>query len=252
MSNLRSVRSVQSAPVLTLALLVLGAVPAAAVPITTLFSTGVDASGALLGDYAVDPHYTLTTSPGFPVAGAITVGIPDLPVAWAANTATSRWINPDGVGGFMADWHPGGVYEYETSFDLTGLDPSTVMISLAWAADDASVPFTDFIRINGIALPPGGAGSGTGPDPGSYSGLHLKLLDATATPFFLPGINTLTFVVGNADTVGDPTLAPYSGPTGMQVTILGSDAAIIPEPGTGPMAAAALVALSVWARRRRS
>jgi hypothetical protein len=226
------------------------AVPAVAVPITTLFSTGVDGSGLALPDYAVDPNYTLVASPGFPVAPAIVVGAPDLPVTWAANTATSRWINPDGVGGLVVDWHPGGTYVYETTFDLTGFDPSTVEIALAWAADDASVPGTDYIAINGIPLPPGGGGSGVGPDPGSYAGLHLKLIDAAVTPFFLPGLNTLSFVTGNEDSAGDPFSAPYSGPTGVHVKILAADADLVPEPSTAPLVIAGLVGLA--GRRRAS
>jgi hypothetical protein len=227
-----------------------GAATAAGAPITTLFSTGVDGSGVPLPDYAADPNYTLSSSPGFPVAPAVAVGVADMPPAWAANTASSRWVNPNGVGALPADWHPGGTYVYDTTFSLVGFDPSSVVISLAWAADDASVPGTDFIMINGIALPPGGFGSGTGPDPGSYSGLHLKLITAATSPFFLPGLNTLSFVVGNADTFGDPTLPPYSGPTGLQVAILSTDATLVPEPGSGPLLATALMLLAFKARRR--
>ena len=148
----------------------------------------------------------------------------------------------------MADWHPGGVYEYSTTFSLAGLDPSTVMIELAWAADDASVPGTDFIMINGFALAPGGFGSGTGPDPGSFGGLHVKLLEASVTPFFLPGLNTLTFVTGNADTFGDPTMPPLSGPTGVHVKILATDAHVIPEPSTGLLLSIGLLALAARSR----
>jgi hypothetical protein len=230
----------------------LGAAPVSGAPITSLFSTGVDPSGALLPDYAADPHSTLAVSPGFAVGPAITVGVPDLPVTWAANTAISRWVNPNGVGGFMVDWHPGGSYVYETTFSLAGFDPTSVVIELAWAADDASVPGTDFIMINGIPLPPGGFGSGTGPDPGSYSGLHPKVITAAGSPYFLPGLNTLSFVVGNADTLGDPTLPPYSGPTGVHVAILHTDATIVPEPATGSLLAVGLLLLAARAPRRSS
>ena len=225
----------------------LGVAPAAGAPITTLFSTGVDDFAALLPDYAADLHYTLVGSPApFGVAPAVAVGTADLPLTWVANTLTSRWVNPDGVGGLMADWHPGGTYVYETTFSLTGFDPSTVVIELAWAADDASVPGTDYIMINGVALPPGGFGSGTGPDPGSYAGLHPKVLSAASSPFFLPGLNTLSFVVGNAGSPGPP----FSGPTGLHVAIFSADAALLPEPGMASLLVIGLFVLAWTARRR--
>jgi hypothetical protein len=78
------------------------------------------------------------------------------------------------------------------------------------------------------------------------------LITAATSPFFLPGLNTLSFVVGNADTFGDPTLPPFSGPTGLQVAILSADATLVPEPGSGPLLATALVLLAFKARRRSS
>lgn len=221
-------------------------------PITTLFSSGVDDAGLALPDYAADPHYTLVTSPApFAVGPAIAVGGPDLPPTWAPNTATSRWINPDGVGADPADWHPGGIYVYETTFSLDGFDPGTVEIALAWAADDTSVLGTDYITINGIALAPGGGGSGVGPGAGAYEGLHLKLVEAAVSPFFLPGLNTLGFVLGNADAVGDPTAPPYSGPTGVHVKILDAhaDRFRVPEPGTLALLSLALLGMAI--RRRQ-
>jgi hypothetical protein len=221
-----------------------------AVPIPTLFSTGVAPSGLALGDGAADPHYVLTASPGgfYPVAAPITVATASLPPGWVANTATSRWINPTGLAGTPADWAPGGTYVYSTTFSLAGFIPSTTTISLGWAADDnavgASTPPYDYIAVNGFPV----AGTGTGTPPGSHMGLHPEILGPTLP--WLPGINTIDFIIANTDSDPGPGL---TGPTGLHVHILTAEADLIPEPSSLMLAAcglASIVALA-WRRRRR-
>lgn len=225
-------------------------VPAQAVPIPTLFSTGVSPAGLALGDGAADPHYILTGSPGGIYTGAspITVASGSLPPLWVPNTATSRWINPTGLAGTPADWAPGGTYVYSTTFSLAGFIPSTTTISLGWAADDndlgASVPPYDYIAVNGFPV----AGTGTGTSPGSYAGLHPKIL-GPALPW-LPGLNTIDFVIANTDSDPGPGL---TGPTGLHVHIVSSDATLIPEPSSLVLSVCGLAAIAVvaWRRRRR-
>jgi PEP-CTERM motif len=241
-------RRIAPATALVLLSIFLFPVAAQAAPITTLFSTGVSPAGLALGDLAADPHYVLTASPGgaFPVASGITVAAAAMPAGWTANTATSRWINPTGLGALPADWHPGGVYIYATTFSLFGFDPTTTTISLGWAADDndlgAAPPPYDFIAVNGFPV----AGSGTGSSPGSYAGLHPKLL-GPALPW-LPGINTLEFVFANTDSAPGPGL---SGPTGLHVHIISADAALVPEPASLLLLAGGLAAMITIAWRRR-
>jgi hypothetical protein len=147
----------------------------------------------------------------------------------------------------MADWHPGGTYVYTTTFSLAGYIPSTTTITLGWAADDndlgASIPPYDYIAVNGFPI----AGTGTGASPGSFMGLHPEILDSTLP--WLPGINTLDFVIANTDSAPGPGL---SGPTGLIVHILSSDATLIPEPSSVVLLTGGLIALMVmvWRKKR--
>ena len=136
----------------------------AAIPISTLFNTGMNADGQLLPS-GPDAHYKIiavgqafsTDANGFPVIQPLnpfyTVALPRTPViveqpfpyAWVPNGPTSNWIGPtsfgipylDGAGlddnGYYIDR---GIWIYQTTFDLTGLDPQTVHITGIWGTDD--------------------------------------------------------------------------------------------------------------------
>src|SRR5258708_24929117 len=94
----------------------LGAVaPAEALPITTLFSTGVDAFGVPAADGSVDLHYTISGG-----GGPFVIGYP----SWIGNTASSSWISPatNTYGG-------GGPFTYHTGFSLAGLNPGTAVLT---------------------------------------------------------------------------------------------------------------------------
>src|SRR5262249_15611710 len=118
-------------------------------PAIGLFNTGVDAGGAVLADGAFDPHYTLITSadPGNPGPASFVANQthPNPFDNWLADTATSKWIAPsaDQVTG-----NPAGTYTYQTTFDLTGVNPASVEIAGQWAADNTG---TDII-LNGTHL----------------------------------------------------------------------------------------------------
>jgi hypothetical protein len=179
--------------------------PAGTVPIPTLFSTGVDATGTALGNNVNDPHYSLVVDPSG--LGDATVPVDGFPIPpWLANSSTSRWIGP--ADGNDANGPPGN-YTYRTTFDLTGFDETTAMIAGLWATDNTGID----ILINGTSV---GAGQlATGFD--------------VFTPFtidtgFISGINTLDFVMAN----GAPT-----GPTALRVELSGFAApAAVPEPAS--------------------
>lgn len=220
-----------------------GGASAQPVPID-LYSTGmVPGGGALAPAGAPDGNYALIFAPPtFPIFVPATVVGPAMPAAWLANDAASQWINPDSLGSGPSTFHPGGTYVYETIFDLTGLDHSTVAISLDWMADDNTV-IDGVIAINGTLVP----SSGTGPGPGSWSAF-TSIAFGSATPglgaAFLPGLNSLTFTVTNEQTLLIPT-----GPTGVRVHILSATAELIPSPGAGTQIA--LAGLIAVGRTRR-
>jgi hypothetical protein len=104
---------------------------ASAVPITTLFNTGVDASGVALvgGDGTVDPHWDVISGPGITVpVDAVTY----FNGAYAADNSTSRWISNS------ANGSPGnGTFVFQTMFSLVGFNPAATQINVGCATDNS-------------------------------------------------------------------------------------------------------------------
>ena len=177
------------------------------VSIPGLRNTGVDSAGQPLAAGAVDPHYRLITSPNnaygpdaFLLSGWPTEG------PWIPNASSdlSRWIAPAGAD--PGGWFPPGLYEYETTFDLTGLDPSTVRIEGRWASDGGGS--LSGIFINGIPVP-----NSTG---GFTEWNNFAIVDS-----FVEGINRLVFRLNNPGTEGSPT--------GIRVEMSGQVGGILPS-----------------------
>ncbi len=174
-------------------------------PVPGIYGTGLGATGALLGDNEVDPHYTLVASadPGWPGPEAITVNAvwPIQAGVWALNGPNSRWISAQAdqsaaVGNSVGD------YTYRTTFDLTGVDPAKFQLVGGWASDNVGL---------GIVL------------NGTSTGLQNTAQFPSLTPFtlttgFVAGVNTLEFIVNNAP---DPNNPEAPGPTGLRVDLKG-------------------------------
>lgn len=132
---------------------------------------------------------------------------------WVANGPKSQWISPSADTYGIWYW----LYTYQATFDLTGLDSASVRITGSWSADDpgwmflngqlaAELPFEwMFHELYGTQV---------APNAPSYTANH----DFQLAGGFLPGINTLEFVVWN----------PGGGPTGLRVEL--SSATADPEP----------------------
>ncbi|HET9048204.1 MAG TPA: hypothetical protein VFN29_04480 [Chiayiivirga sp.] len=165
-------------------------------------NTGVDASDVLVTYGAQAAFWTLSAKP----VGAVPA-IGSLPYryhvgSYFPDTASAAWVSPEASGGAGVL----GIYTYDLVIDLTGLDPSTAVISGVFGTDNDGA-----IWLNGN--PPvattGFAGFGA------------------TTPFtvnsgFVSGVNTLHVQVNNG---GDPTAffvsftsataAPLAGPPAM-------------------------------------
>ena len=164
-------------------------------PVAGIFSSGVDDTGALLEDGADDPHYELLFSAdGTNEIQAVVHGSDIFPIVagpWVANSETSKWISPRldsaQAGALASDGGAGpGTYVYRTTFDLTGFAPASAIISGQWTSDNQGLA----IRVNGN--PTGIIGSG---NFGGYEAFRIDDVQAD----FVSGVNTLDFVVQNAD-----------------------------------------------------
>ena len=183
----------------TLILVLIGSAQAAPI---NIFNTGVDANGDVVtGGTVGDEHYTLISDPngtitGIKTATAISEGYPIGP--WLGDNSLSSWIGPntDNLVG------PGGVFTYQTTFDLSGLDHTTASILGRWATDDQGID----ILINGTAT-------------GNTSASFGVFTDFTINSGFIAGVNTLDFVVTNGH-----------GPTGLRVEITNANAVAVDEP----------------------
>jgi RHS repeat-associated protein len=168
------------------------------VPIT-IYSTGVVSSGVLAADGAVDGHYSLIGSADSATPGPNTfvVNSTAWPIPpWLAEGPNSKWIGPYAYSGGAIS-SASGSYTYRTTFNLTGLNPATAVLTGQYAADDTAV-----INLNGVTV-------------FSTSQGFAAFQSFTINSGFAAGVNTLDFVVTNST---------YSGtnPTGLRVDISGT------------------------------
>jgi hypothetical protein len=141
---------------------------------------------------------------------------PNVPGSWFQNTATSSWI------GSTID--PTGNYTYTTTFDLTGLDPTTASIFGEWAGDNQGVSILLNNSSVGIATNPGSVG---------YTGFTPFSINNTAA--FSGGTNTLAFTIFNFDDGNVNRDGTGPNPTGLRVELAGTadalpDPTAVPEP----------------------
>ncbi len=183
----------------------------AAVPITTLFSTGVDDTGAPLPIGASEQHYEVTTAhPNIFTPKVTSHG------AYMPNTASSAWIS-------LTSGHSSATYE--TTFDLTGYDVSSASLDLNIAVDNS---ITD-VLINGVST--GFAITFGYPAFQSWSNLVIS-------SDFVAGVNTLQFLAVNS-----------GGPGAFRVQASG-DATAVSEPGVVVLFSLGLIGLAMTRRSK--
>ena len=209
--------------------LALALTPASAIAqnINGLFNTGTDASNVALvgGDGVTDPHYVIaaSTTPGVAGSQAVTFTHP----AYAPNDANSRWISLSSTG------TPGSnTTSYRLTFDLTGFDPLTAVITGDWGVDNDGA-----ILINGVAT----GNTLTGGSTANFNVLHAFSI----TSGFVVGSNFIDFVVTD---LGAPTALRVDNLAGVARQVNGA----IPEPATWLMLLIGFGAVGVAIRRQRS
>jgi hypothetical protein len=210
-------------PALILAVLLSGTGRADVLP---LFGTGVDSSNNTLSGGSTDPHFQVSgpgTSSNF--IQAIVYSNANLWSQWVPNDAHSAWI------GWVDNGTPGnyGTYDYRTTFNLTGYNPATAVLTGQWAADQFGS-----INLNGnstgVSVPDGNWNSANAPNLTSF----------TISTGFVSGVNTLDFIVNMAD-----------GFDGLRVRNLQITASAVPEPTSLTMLGLGAIGMLRLARRRR-
>ena len=154
--------------------------------ISTLFNSGLNASGTPVSSGGTDPHYRVilsaqTITPPPPTGARVIDNHP----AWLANDSTSKWLGPVNPG--TVDVAAGNYY-FLTTFDLTGFVPTTAQIILNVAADND----VDDVLLNGVSL-------GV-----NYSGFNALSPDMVVVNGFVEGTNTLEFHTSNAGSSPNP------------------------------------------------
>ena len=149
-----------------------------------IYSSGVNRDGTLGPSGVADINWVMTESADSRTPGPDAIIVTNRTSAWTPNLSDARWIGPqDTENDESSSVIPGGslygTYKFVQLFDLTGLDPTTAVITLRWAADNNGT-----LRFNGAAVDSGGEMFGS-------------LRTFSLTRGFLPGINTLEVDVVN-------------------------------------------------------
>jgi len=184
-----------------------------------VFNTGFDGSGNLLAGGLIDGNYSIVGAGG-PDAEVISVSLPG---SWLANTSTSKWIWEQSNG------QPTGVDRtFRLSFDMTGLDLTSAILSGRWATDNTGLD----IFVNG---------NSTGQTNTGFSAWTGFSIDYS---LLLGGINTVDFVVHD-----------FGGIAGFRAEFTTATAnaasASVPEASsTLILLGLAVVGLAAWNRRK--
>jgi hypothetical protein len=201
-------------------------ISALATPIS-VHNTGVNSSDVLVAPGAQTAFWTLLTEP---VGASETIGSNPFRYfngAYAADSATSAWVSPTSSGNAGV----GGNYVYQLLIDLSGLDPTTAVITGRFGTDNDG-----FIDVNG-----GPAAASQG-----FAGFGV-LTNFTLNSGFHAGINSIQISVDNG---GDPTafraefLRADANPVGGSTTV--------PEPTSMLLLGSGVVAAAARRRRQRS
>lgn len=200
----------------------ISATPAGAEDIINL-STGLDSANNLLMSGAQpDAHWTVDLPTGgqtpaetvFPDNADWTDGLSG---PWVPNGPNSNWIARD-----ANDPYGNGRGTYTRVFDLSALDPAMVAIEGKWSIDDHG-----FLSLNGHQISALNEGR-------PWTSLHSFSIPA-GSPFFNPGLNTLTITINETDTF-------------LEAIRLEGAVSAVPEPDAAFMLVAGLIVLFGTAR----
>jgi hypothetical protein len=176
--------------------------------------------------------YSVTLDGNYPILVPVAVTTPAgpwVPGSWMTyNNPDQSWPMSTESGNLP------GTYNYLTMFDLTGLDPSTAVITGSWASDNGATFYLNDPDSSPISTI-GETGYGT-------------LTYFTINSGFVAGENWLMFEVTNDPWGSDPGI----NPTGLLVNINSATANPVPEPTTILLLGAGLIGIGFMRRRAKN
>ena len=183
--------------------------------ISSIDNTGTTPQGT------IDPNWTINGGTAYTTHISPTIFPGNF---WIPDQATSEWISPQPVYQTFPTADPSGLYDFGTTFNLSGDDPLHTSITFMAAADNLLVG----VKLNGVSI----------------GGFFPPILDfsfgpaTTISSGFVGGLNHLDFIVSNfvlatgnpvgiqvqfqSDTVVNQTTAPTPEPAPVGEMLVGS------------------------------
>jgi len=167
-----------------------------------IYSTGTNNDGSLATPGSVDSHYVITITPH---------SSSETPAYVENSPHYSGYVSVSGAqylgeSGNLDEGYPVGDIVYQTTFDLTGLDPSTAVLTGSFAVDD-------YLELN-----LNGADTGVGCWVTYHPACFEEVRSFTINSGFVAGINTLTVATYNT-----------GGPAGVVLQVSGTANALSPS-----------------------